>query len=655
MSKSVRKVFVTAVIAAVAMSVAAPAHAQTTTAELQALIASLQAQINQLLAQISGLGGGGGVATGIPAGFTFNQNLAQGASSQDVMYLQKALNAYNNSPIASSGAGSRGSETQFFGPITRSGVVAFQNKYASKVLIPVGLTSGTGFVGPSTRAQLNSLLAGAPGTTPPPGVIGTPGLEGSLIVTVNSNPASGAIFNESVTKAVGAVDVKVTGSDILLNRLDLNFSKRAWLYVSEITVSDGTTSKTIAVTQSNTTEITVGSDYMVRVDGLNILAPKDTTKTLTVTVKAVSSLPGTETSTAVTLTFGANSVRGTDGAGLNQIAPNSSAGTRTFTVESASDAALEITANAGNPKEQVILVNSTAETTGVILAVIDVKAKNNDAILRTVKFQDIDIDTDASGTISVAYLYEGNTLLSSTSSLAAAATSTFANVNLTIPKDTTKTLTLKADLRKASGNYAEGATSTIVVRATANGFSAEDATTFASVAVTGSNVAPGSAHFYTKAPKIVLANKTMTEVESGTASSSPQSWNAKFTLDITALGGDIYVPIFGTDASSGILAAKSVASTTFTTTYTSAADFGDSDNDTYVIRSGTTESFEVSGNIAACGTVSLELGTSSFVKMTTTDIKWGTTVGAAQIATDNIWTWGLSGYASPEGFLPLCS
>lgn len=185
---------ITGLAVATVLIVPSPAAALTAD-ELQVQINALLAQLSALQAQLSDLGGSTG---GTVAGCTitsFTRNLSVGMTGDDVKCLQIVLNSSSDTKLASSGAGSPGNETSYFGPITKAGVVKFQEKYASEVLASYGLTSGTGYVGTTTRAKLNTLLAaGDGGVVIPPVIVPPDGPAGSLTVTLASDtPASASV------------------------------------------------------------------------------------------------------------------------------------------------------------------------------------------------------------------------------------------------------------------------------------------------------------------------------------------------------------------------------------------------------------------------------------------------------------------------------
>lgn len=87
----------------------------------------------------------------------WHTDLTIGSTGPDVVALQQALqflgllpNVVNGSPFTPTGT---------YAGMTKNAVLKLQNEYAQDILIPHGLIVGTGYVGQSTRAWLNSQFA----------------------------------------------------------------------------------------------------------------------------------------------------------------------------------------------------------------------------------------------------------------------------------------------------------------------------------------------------------------------------------------------------------------------------------------------------------------------------------------------------------------
>lgn len=110
-------------------------------------IASLKKQIADIIAQRNGGSSGNSLCSQIDNNLYFGMS-----NNNEVRCLQSFLKSQGADIYP------EGLVTGYFGSLTRSAVIRFQEKYASEILIPLGLSTGSGVVGPATRIKINSLL-----------------------------------------------------------------------------------------------------------------------------------------------------------------------------------------------------------------------------------------------------------------------------------------------------------------------------------------------------------------------------------------------------------------------------------------------------------------------------------------------------------------
>ena len=78
---------------------------------------------------------------------------------EDVLQLKKFLNTHGF-VLVQGELGAPGMETNKFGAFTYQALIRLQESHVKEILEPWGITKGTGFFGPTTRAFVNSLLKG---------------------------------------------------------------------------------------------------------------------------------------------------------------------------------------------------------------------------------------------------------------------------------------------------------------------------------------------------------------------------------------------------------------------------------------------------------------------------------------------------------------
>lgn len=167
----------------------------------------------------------------------FTTNLSLGSRGSQVFALQKILNRDPDTRIASSGVGSPGNETDYFGSLTKTAVIRFQMKHANEVLAPAGLTQGNGFVGQHTRTKLNALssviVSVSPAVPSASPALKPPTETSTILSTASQNPNLKnidtvlAVIDKVATKQGYSAATIITIKEAVVERLSTTTDLRA--------------------------------------------------------------------------------------------------------------------------------------------------------------------------------------------------------------------------------------------------------------------------------------------------------------------------------------------------------------------------------------------------------------------------------------------
>lgn len=483
--------------------------------------------------------------------YNFQTNLTVGSRGADVSSLQTVLisGGYLTAVTAPTG---------YFGSATKAALAKWQTAK--------GISPAVGYFGPLTRAALNgtavtsgstvpgcvagaafsSTTGAACGTTSTATGITTPGVEGTLSLTSSNAGLASSIYEGDSKVGILGLKLEAKTSDISVQRVKLDLGATTAIYnkvLSKIYVLDGSTVLASADLNSSTV-VKEGGEYFITLTGFNALVKKDTTKVLTVAVDVRSSVDSVERSVSRTIQTVASAVRGVDGAGIDQYTVNTAGTvTKSFTVSAtlADSATLKTSLNSASPKATTVVASAGSlqnEADKVSALVFNVKAEKD-----TVLINDLTVSATgtavAAGQITTAYLFDGSTELDNTAVNSTTGLATFQNLDLSVSKDSTKTLTVKVDVRNAT-TAAKTLTVSIDGDTTAT-IDAENSVgdSLADGYLSGS--ATGEQLNVQKAGAVYSLVGTPTLTKSAIGNTASSSFLASFVFDVAANGSDLTV------------------------------------------------------------------------------------------------------------------
>jgi hypothetical protein len=477
--------------------------------------------------------------------YTFTQNLKQGARSSEVVALQTFLEVNNLLTIPA------GVSKGYFGTATKRAVAAYQ---ASK-----GITPAVGYFGPTTRGQANadwaakcSMTTPTNPTTPvtPTAPVVSGSAEGAVDVKQSASPVNNFSVQTSSNVPVYGLELRGRISPVTVATLDLQVdvvngsaSENPSTLINEIKVTDGVDGAVLLTTPVNSSSFTKDSNnkYWIRLSGINLVVNKDEVKNLVVAFTTAN----IDSNRTVTVKgYNSTALRTVSSNGVSNFYDVASF-TRTHIFQKPGTSVLTLSSYTTPLRSQNFRVLPNGE------GVKDVKLVNFNLRSQTgtSKITSVRASTTFSGSATAANtvfkLYDGSRLLQSATAVGGSVS--FTNIdssNVTVEKETIKTLTIAADMT---------AVGTVQATVPANGVDYEtpngSTKTADGSAVVGEAMVGVSAGPQFTLTSVVPSTKTNTS-QNGTSSTDQVEVN--FTFAVKADGASVTKFEGVSNATSGI-------------------------------------------------------------------------------------------------------
>lgn len=579
-------------LVAVSPASAAVDFSTMSTADLQALFAQLQSRL-------------GGVQAPAMTAPTFTRSLTLGSSGADVTALQNWLIGKGYSIPAGA--------TGYFGAQTKAAVAAYQ--------LAKGIAPAAGYFGPVTQARVAADSAMV--VVPPTGTPNTPstvadGQDGSVTMTRSPYVTTSQTLKKGDTKDVYAVKFQATSGKVTVNRFDVHLNTRPWLVFSKVTLKDSNgnvlATKNLS-SASDVTEITTGTDYLVRFDGVNVVVSPDADTTLVVGLSVLSATDKITDGQTVTIRIPDGSVRTVNGRGYTDSLGISDTNTLTLST-SGSTGTLYARIDPTTPDTRSETISTTATTENKTLGVYSIKAQNRGGEINSLSVNIANSKGYNAPTLfQNVRLVDGSTVYGA-SSLSTGGVAAFEDLSINLTEDSWKKLTVVADVL---------ATST-------TGFSASSTLDVSTIVGTDSNyttmVVPTSditANDVTFIPNGGIVVSGITSSRGNLTAPTSGAWLAAYPslgFTVTNNGNN---PIYLSKTSSTALATTTSAGPNASSTVTSVTVSGSTTGDTadaYIVNVGASRTFTYSY------TVDNTNGTTAAKKLSITQINYGTSSGS---------------------------